>query len=236
MATSQSSPHRAARVALVAAVSLLHAACADPDPGGWGIAEFTDTPADETDSVDVEDETGAGESESGDPLPPPGADPHPDADPGSDSAADTDGIEEDSTFGETEDPEGCEILRFHLDVDGDSFGSPDDFIDACAPSGSYDAPDDTDCCDLDAEANPEQEAFFAEPNRCGTFDFDCDGIAAPEVEACGDHSCTTYWSSCPVPACGVQTSMTVETCPEAEPGSPPLPGTVASVIATQHCR
>jgi hypothetical protein len=32
-----------------------------------------------------------------------------------------------------------------------------------------------DCCDTDVEAFPGQTAFFEQPDRCGSYDYDCDG-------------------------------------------------------------
>jgi hypothetical protein len=197
------------------------------DPTGDGLAGFGDGSAADSETDAAPDESSSG----GDPEPPgtdssPGAEPHPvDDDDGDESSGEP-----------TEDPDDCEVSRYHLDLDGDGFGDADDFIDACAPMGSYDALDDTDCCDLDADVNGDQEAFFGEPSLCGSFDFDCDGVEIPEVDECGALGCTTSWSLCPEPECGVESSMTAETCPEPEPGLPPPPGTVANVIATQHCR
>ncbi len=58
---------------------------------------------------------------------------------------------------------------WHVDDDGDGFGSRSDTVDACeAPSGATD--DDSDCDDGDAAVNPDADEV------CDDVDNDCDGF------------------------------------------------------------
>ena len=66
---------------------------------------------------------------------------------------------------------------FHRDADGDSFGSPDDTIDACELPDGY-VHNDSDCNDRAAEANPDGVEV------CDGLDNDCDG---------GTDNLPAYW-------------------------------------------
>ncbi len=41
-----------------------------------------------------------------------------------------------------------------------------------------------DCCDRDANARPGQSAYYTSPNNCGSFDYNCDRRATPNVRIC----------------------------------------------------
>lgn len=90
---------------------------------------------------------------------------------------------------------------YYRDYDGDGYGASDSLarppwdlnfstgerpplsIGLCdnpvAPSGY--APVAGDCCDADASAFSGQTKFFAFPNACGKWDFNCDGIATTDL-------------------------------------------------------
>lgn len=67
-----------------------------------------------------------------------------------------------------------------------------------------------DCCDSDPDAHPEQTSFFTRADRCGSFDYDCDGTVIPEY---GQVSCQLAFASCTgdgfdqPQACGVTASF-----------------------------
>jgi len=50
-----------------------------------------------------------------------------------------------------------------------------------------------DCCDLDQRTFPGQKSFFDQPDACETFDYDCDGKAAPQF---GRVNCKLGFLSC----------------------------------------
>lgn len=66
---------------------------------------------------------------------------------------------------------------YNGDEDADGYGgtaSPKKYCgETVVPPGFLSSKKD--CCDTDASASPAQEAFFATPNACGSFDYDCDG-------------------------------------------------------------
>ncbi|MCB9641858.1 MAG: hypothetical protein H6728_02165 [Myxococcales bacterium] len=41
-----------------------------------------------------------------------------------------------------------------------------------------------DCCDVDAQAKPGQTGYFPTANACGSFDWNCDNKATPELTVC----------------------------------------------------
>lgn len=101
---------------------------------------------------------------------------------------------------------------FYRDADSDTFGNaaaPAAFCGTAPPSG-YVA-DHTDCCDSDANAKPGQSAWFTTLDKCGSWDYDCDGGVEYEYSGTG---CNTISSGCPycsygtnvwsgsVPSCG----------------------------------
>jgi hypothetical protein len=69
----------------------------------------------------------------------------------------------------------------YSDQDGDGFGNPDTDTqrdgDSC-PTGEVQNGDD--CYDQNADANPDQESFFANDRGDGSFDYNCNGTADKE--------------------------------------------------------
>ncbi len=66
--------------------------------------------------------------------------------------------------------------RYYRDFDGDGFGDPADFVDACEAPGGY-VLDATDCNDGDASVNPLASEI------CNNVDDDCDGSIDEDVPA-----------------------------------------------------
>jgi hypothetical protein len=61
-----------------------------------------------------------------------------------------------------------------------------------------------DCCDTDANANPGQMNYFPTADKCGSFDYNCDGTPTPEFSA--NLSCTGVgafkcFDGCPTNPC-----------------------------------
>jgi hypothetical protein len=76
-------------------------------------------------------------------------------------------------------------LTFYVDADGDGYGLSDQArfcseLNAAPPAGY--AAYTGDCCDLDAGANPgfDSSQFLAMPDACGSFDWNCNGVVAPQ--------------------------------------------------------
>jgi hypothetical protein len=78
-------------------------------------------------------------------------------------------------------PEGADAGD-NCDLDVDGFKSA--FKEGC---------NGTDCCDNDARSYPGQAAFFTTPDACGSFDYDCSGVAEPQF---GKVSCTLGVLAC----------------------------------------
>lgn len=91
----------------------------------------------------------------------------------------------------------CQEERWYRDADGDGFGDPEDWVNACLkPSGYVGNADD--CYDGNAMAKPTQAAWFTEDRGDGSFDYDCSGSTdfrypdfaqCPDFDANGDHAC-----------------------------------------------
>jgi hypothetical protein len=93
---------------------------------------------------------------------------------------------------------------FRADSDGDGFGAATaSRLCGATPPVGY-VVDATDCCDADANANPEQTGYFTEPrNVCGGYDYDCSG----SDELWFDVLCSGYEYLCwaySVPGCGTE--------------------------------
>jgi hypothetical protein len=52
----------------------------------------------------------------------------------------------------------------------------------------------TDCCDTDPKAHPFQASYYATPDACGSFDYDCSGANEPQYGAY--LSCTGPAAAC----------------------------------------
>jgi hypothetical protein len=68
---------------------------------------------------------------------------------------------------------------WYQDHDGDGFGNVNAATQACTRPTGYVA-NNTDCCDTDAHAFPGQTAYFTVADACGSYDYNCDGLATPE--------------------------------------------------------
>lgn len=101
---------------------------------------------------------------------------------------------------------------YNGDADADGYGvtaSPKKYCgDTVVPPGFLSSKKD--CCDTDASASPAQESFFATPNACGSFDYDCDTGLQREYLAVSttchhsDQTCSvdSKGFESPLPACG----------------------------------
>lgn len=95
---------------------------------------------------------------------------------------------------------------FYRDVDGDGFGQDSVVAQICggaAPAGYVARAGD--CCDSDANANPIQTAYFAQPRSgCGGYDYNCRDEA--EIGYSLMASCATgggwTWPLAGPPSCG----------------------------------
>jgi hypothetical protein len=75
-----------------------------------------------------------------------------------------------------------------------------------------------DCCDTDPNVHPGQTAYFTSPSQCGSYDYNCDGIATPEYAVA---NCQWVGLGCTgdgfvdITACGVTASFSVCTSTSA---------------------
>jgi hypothetical protein len=104
-----------------------------------------------------------------------------------------------------------------------------------------------DCCDSDALANPDQTAFQATENACGSFDYNCNNdvenlvtLTTDELGAAGcaglpvDSCQSTRWSR-GIPACGVSGSFVA--CGQIlTPGNPLRCASVTGGALVNQCR
>ncbi len=80
---------------------------------------------------------------------------------------------------------------YFADFDGDSFVDLDTTVTVCgaAPTGYHANPGTgDDCCDIDPRVNIDQGGWFAEPNACGTFNYDCNGVTDRELTTFSNQS------------------------------------------------
>ncbi len=68
---------------------------------------------------------------------------------------------------------------WHPDEDGDDFGDPVVTLATCRPAPGW-VLDASDCHDGNADARPDQAAYFAVERGDESFDYDCDGFSSPE--------------------------------------------------------
>ncbi|MCB9644963.1 MAG: hypothetical protein H6728_17975 [Myxococcales bacterium] len=75
---------------------------------------------------------------------------------------------------------------YYPDADGDGFGDknamPVNANTQNPPAGMV--TNNLDCCDQDKDANPNQTGFFGVANKCGSFDYNCDGKETPTAPIC----------------------------------------------------
>jgi hypothetical protein len=78
-------------------------------------------------------------------------------------------------------PPTSDVLALEADAAGDDAPGPsscdvdgDGYLAKGAPCFG------NDCCDTDANVHPGQTKYFTGPSQCGSYDYDCDGIATPE--------------------------------------------------------
>jgi hypothetical protein len=106
---------------------------------------------------------------------------------------------------------GTQQAVYYHDVDGDGYGGTTTIL-ACggAPTGYVALGGD--CCDSDSAVHPgvPATAWFTTASKCGTFDYDCDGIATQEFAtvaiACskiGALFCTDGGWTTAVQGCGI---------------------------------
>lgn len=149
---------------------------------------------------------------------------------------------------------GLACTTYYVDGDGDGFGSSTvaGYFCGTGASGSNRALSNTDCCDTDIAARPTQAGYSSLPNRCGSYDYNCDGFSTPEygdtaavcttggscTEAYCDGAGVRYWTGSSVPACGASGSTKLcSVQAEINPctgGFRCLPSTVTSTT-TQRC-
>ncbi len=115
--------------------------------------------------------------------------------------------------GEVDEGEAVGSALYYLDADRDGYGDPDTEIAACEPPFEHVANAD-DCCDLDPATNPANTRWGTEPDACGFFDHDCDGLESEQIPTLGD--CEFDGSTCVmvgegwvgfVPECGEEGSI-----------------------------
>jgi hypothetical protein len=91
---------------------------------------------------------------------------------------------DDDCDGETNEQNGTACTTYYLDADGDGYGTTTSQC-WCAPHGTYDVTDNTDCDDSRSAVNPG----VAKENCATTYDDDCDGVTNEQ----NGTSCTTYY-------------------------------------------
>lgn len=103
----------------------------------------------------------------------------------------------------------------YQDQDRDGFGRSTTVADRCSSGNGvvgYATVGD-DCCDTDKDTYPAQTDYFAEPNACGSFDYNCnrreDPAQAVVYQCTAPISCRSGWVSS-VPDCG--RSASYRTC------------------------
>jgi hypothetical protein len=69
-------------------------------------------------------------------------------------------------------------LTSYRDADGDGYGGT--FVQRCerTPQPGY-VLRSGDCCDRDAYAHANQTYYFGQPNACGSWDWNCNGVVEP---------------------------------------------------------
>lgn len=96
---------------------------------------------------------------------------------------------------------------YYLDADHDGYGDPKTSTTACSAPTGY-VSNSGDCCDSDANVHPGQTASFTTADKCGGFDYDCDGTVTQEFTTVATTcsvaipACAAGWTTA-VPGCGI---------------------------------
>ncbi len=75
----------------------------------------------------------------------------------------------------TDEPGSDGCSTYYYDYDGDGFGTTSSSC-LCAPSGYYTSAYNTDCYDLNADANPAATGWHSSSRGDANYDFNCDGV------------------------------------------------------------
>ena len=103
---------------------------------------------------------------------------------------------------------GRTVYDWYRDADGDTYGDKSvafkgcikDSTTLCITGGSCRSragyvTNNRDCCDKDANAKPGQTKYFTVANKCGSFDYNCDGSASHTKKLCSCSRSITYYYS-----------------------------------------
>lgn len=82
-----------------------------------------------------------------------------------------------------------ECKMFYPDADADGFGAAAGGKCLCAGNAAVPATNREDCYDGNVNAKPGQTAFFERDRGDGSYDYDCDGLGTPSVNASTNASC-----------------------------------------------
>ncbi len=95
---------------------------------------------------------------------------------------------DDNCDGSIDEPGASGCTTYYYDGDLDGFGDPDKSQCLCAPSVAtkYNVTTNTDCYDANANARPNQTAFFTTHRGDGSFDYDCNKTPEKQYTAVGD--------------------------------------------------
>lgn len=112
-----------------------------------------------------------------------------------------DGVDNDADGQVDEDARDARV--WYRDQDGDGFGDRSQTTTSCHRPDGF-VMSDSDCCDRDERAFPDQTIAYDQPNGCGGYDYDCDGRASPS----GTRRAACSWPTCGVEGTGWLTTPT----------------------------
>ena len=115
--------------------------------------------------------------------------------------------------------QGCKVgadcatlncVSFYVDHDGDGYGKSNTTLNLCetsdaTPPGGY-VTVGGDCCDNDSTAFPGQTKYFASPDACGSWDYNCDGTIQ------GSEGGVITYATVPVSECGTNVHGSCDSC------------------------